>query len=208
MKNKLVIVLIVVIFWGCNSNVNKTTVNSGSKVSIQQPETNIDSLEKWVHENLATKSIEVEGDTLKLMSADFYFYYPFGEYDSIDSIQSKYPRLKLETVIDTSRGLSQKLYRMTYNKSFIKFIKEDETKKIEIIYAKILDSSIVLLRDVRVGLKKDVFFSKLFNKPVHLNKINNVKIISALEGINHNYHFNRDTISSIVMDTDYLLYKF
>jgi len=208
MKNILLISLITVLFGGCNSNVNKTAVNSRSKIAPQQAETNIDSLRKWVHQNLETQSIEVEGDTLKLMSADFYFYYPFGEYGSIDSIQSKYPRLKLQTVIDTSQGVSLDLYKMTFNQNFAKFIKNSDTKKIEIVYAKILDSNIVLLRGVRVGLRKDVFFSKLFNKPVHLNKINNVKIISALEGINHNYHFNLDTISSIVMDTDYLFYKF
>ncbi|PTT03452.1 hypothetical protein DBR11_02115 [Pedobacter sp. HMWF019] len=208
MKNILLISLITVLFGGCTSNVNKTTVNSGSKVSLQQPETNIDSLRKWVHKSLETQSLDFDGDTLKFMSADFYFYYPFGEYDSIDSIQSKYPRLKLQTVIDTSQGVSLDLYKMTYNQNFIKFVKNSDTKKIEIIYAKILDSSIVFLRGVRVGLRRDVFFSKLFNKPVHLNKINNVKIISALEGINHNYHFNSDTISSIVMDTDYLFYKF
>jgi hypothetical protein len=208
MKNILLISLITVLFGGCTSNVNKTTAHSASKASPLQPETNTDSLRKWVHQNLETQSIEVEGDTLKLISADFYFYYPFGEYDSIDSIQSKYPRLKLQTVIDTSQGVSLDLYKMTYNQNFAKFIKNSDTKKIEIVYAKVLDRNIVLLRGVRVGLRKDVFFSKLFNKPVHLNKINNVKIISALEGINHNYHFNRDTISSIGMDTDYLLYKF
>lgn len=97
---------------------------------------------------------------------------------------------------------------MTYNKNFIKFVKNSDTKQIEIIYAKLLDSSIVLLRGVKVGLRKDVFFSKLFTKPVNLNKINNVKIISALYGINHTYHFKGDTISSIIMDTDYLFYKF
>ena len=208
MKNKLVIVLIVVIFWGCNSNVNKTTVNSGSKVSLQQPETNIDSLRKWVHQNLETQSIEVEGDTLKLISADFYFYYPFGKYDNISSIQSNYPFLKLQMQVDTTLGYADNLYKLTFKNSFIKFIKNDDTKRMEIVYAKILDGRLVSLRGLRVGLRKETFLKSFFSKQVYINKINNIKIISALDGINHNYHFDADTLASIIIDTDYQCYKF
>ncbi|PYF74191.1 hypothetical protein B0O44_104362 [Pedobacter nutrimenti] len=67
---------------------------------------------------------------------------------------------------------------------------------------------ISLLKNTKVGQNKEEFLRKLFTKPVRLKKINNIKVISALEGINHNYHFDKDVLTSIIMDTDYLVHKF
>lgn len=195
----------------CTSENRKTTnqIKGYEPTSVHKKnETPLDSLNKWVKKDLEVQEIKVTGDTLKLISEDFYFYYPFGKYKYIDSIRLKYPLFKFNLEIDTTQGQKDKLYRMVYKDSFVKFAKSDETGRIEIVYARILDNNIVALRGLRVGLTKDVFFEKLFDRSVKLDKINNVKIISALDGIWHYYHFNRDTISSIILNTDYTYYKY
>lgn len=171
-------------------------------------ETPIDSLNKWANKNLDVQQMSFSSDTLKIMSADFYFYYPFGKYDKIDSICSKYPDLKLVIEEDTTGIAPARLFRMTSKNNFIKFIKDSDTKRIEIVYAKILDDTVSLLKNTKVGQKKEEFLRTLFTKPVRLKKINNIKVISALEGINHNYHFDKEVLTSIIMDTDYLVHKF
>jgi hypothetical protein len=207
-RSKLFLFILLLVACKGNSNKDSSKSHDSAKKSMSQMEIPIDSLHKWADKNLKVKQLSFSGDTLKIMSADFYFYYPFGEYDKIDSISLKYPKLKLVIDQDTTQGELIKLYKMTSKDNFIKFVKNSDTKHIEIIYAKILDDTVPLLRGIKIGQKKEEFLKRFFIKPIRLKRVNNIKVISALEGINHNYHFDKDVLTSIVMDTDYLFYKF
>ena len=100
------------------------------------------------------------------------------------------------------------IYKTNFKNSHLKFLINSDTKRLEIVYGKILDKDIVFTNGFRVGLGKDKFFNKIFSHAVHLEKVNNVKSISTLEGISHTYHFERDTVSYIEMNTDYLVSEF
>lgn len=209
----ILLVSVFLLFGGC---LNRTESKNGeSKIDLGDPVKlghqlrsldEIDSLAKVARPDLGIQNLKFVGDTLRFLSSSFFFYYPFGKFSDIQSLLKKYPMLKMEVVSDT--GSSENLYRTSFKGSFIKFVVNDDTERIEIVYGKIQDENIVFTNGFKVGLGRDEFLSKLFNGPVNLKGIKNIKIISALDGIFHNYHFENEKITTMEMDTDYLYSKF
>lgn len=194
---------------GANKSIKtEDDLKSAEVLTHQQAQTPVDSLNKWGKKELDIQYMEIKGDTLKFMSAGWFFYYPFGKYDAMDPIRSKYPFFKFKIEADTAKYDPVKFYRMSFKDSFVKFLKNDDTGKMEIVYGKIINDEIVLDNGFKIGLNKDLFFKYFFKNPAHLENIKYVKIDSILEGMFYTFYFENDTISSITIDTDYQLYKF
>jgi len=157
-------------------------------------------------------SIELKRDTLNVVTTDQFAYYPFGKYFSIEEFNNSLKSFNLEVEQqypnnDTLLDL-RVLYNLSYRDSKIKVLSDPENKTIEIISGKILDPEVELVNEFQVGMTKAEFIDSLFSKkPVDFSKIKVVEIESGLMGIWHYYKFEKDTLESILLDTDYQFNK-
>jgi len=118
-----------------SKNVAGTTTKDTIKIEHDKySETKIDSLYKWAKRDFDIQDIKINGDSLIFHSAGWFFYYPMGKYNNIESVRSKYTFFKVEVQPDTAEYEPSKLYRMTFKDSFVKFVKSDDTERIEVVY--------------------------------------------------------------------------
>lgn len=210
---KIKLFILLILFSACKQNGQKlenvTSVDvKQKKASDNSLVVSVDSLSKWTKKEFRAEDLQIIGDTLKIVSGAHYLYYPFGKHKELASVQSIFKNFKLSVKTDTTFNNSgTKVFKFIYRNSFVKLVKEAETGYMEIVYADIVDSEIPLFADIKTGMKKEAYFRVFFNKTTQLNSINNVKMISLVYGISHCYHFNGDTLSSVIMDTDYQLEK-
>jgi len=101
------------------------------------------------------------------------------------------------------------LYRFSFNKSYIKFLQDNDKKRLELIAAKIFDSEVVLSNQVKIGITKSDFIRKFTNqiKPEQIKNIRVIKFASGALGIWHYYIFDNDVLTSFNIDTDYQFNK-
>jgi hypothetical protein len=209
--------LLPLLFLNCTSNTKKsiTTIadsNNQNELNKQSLPVNItsknssDSLQSFAKKKLELNELHIKKDTLEIVSTMAFLYYPFGKFKTFDSLRHSLIIFKDSLEVDS---LNNKLHRMTFKNSFLKFYFDDDKKAFEIVSGEIRDQNIILLNNIRVGITKidfiNIFFNGIASKQVEGIKI--IKIISGLEGIIHYYNFNNDILTSIKLDTDYLLNK-
>ncbi len=201
--NKL-IMIIVALFLGCISKND----NIKNRVYIINPP--IDSLKKWALKDIGFDNIDgaevikINKDTLKIISTAKFIYYPLGQFSNIQSLELKYPILKIEKSSDNEM---EELFKTSYKHSSFKFVLDKETNYLEIVFARILDEDIKFKNGIQVGMDIDSLYCKIFSKPIKLDQVKKIKIISALDGINHLYELNNGKIDQIIIDSDYLYNK-
>jgi len=146
----------------------------------------------------------IRNDTLWVVSGDDFLYYPFGIYKNIDELSVVYSFMNRKSLLNNNRLLDNLYFNRS---SIVTVLDTDDSKKIEIVYAKILDSNIILTNGIKVGLDKSEFMNYL---PIPLpknewNKIHLIVLESALLGVWHYYYYSNNKLDSILFVTDYQL---
>jgi len=144
----------------------------------------------------------IKNDTLWIASGDKFLYYPFGIYKNIDELAVVYSFMNRKSLLNNNRLLDNLYFNRS---SIVTMLDTDDSKKIEIVYAKILDSNIVLSNGIKVGLDKSGFLN-YFSIPLQKSEWDKIHIVvleSALTGIWHYYYFSNDKLDSILFRTDY-----
>jgi hypothetical protein len=157
-------------------------------------------------------------DTFKLVSHNWYFWYPFGKFSNPKELISHYsnwftvkeeiyPSLVNSLEVDT-------LYRVQFSDGFIKFYhttwdEGSEKNDMAIVYASITQPVIQMTNGLRVGLTRDEANRILFDKkqPRNIRSYNNIMIRTVLDGIWVHLNFEEDRLNKIIIDTDYRLSK-
>jgi len=166
----------------------------------------LDSLKSAAKKKLGLSELELKDDTLIIVSSMDFLYYPFGHFKTINRLNQVLKSFKDSIETDVSNN---KLNRMTYKSSFIKFFYDDEKKSFEIVSGRITDPEVVFLNNIYVGISKIGFINIFFNQisPAQIKTVKVIKIISGVDGIIHHYYFTNNILTCIKLDTDYLLDK-
>ncbi|PWG78033.1 hypothetical protein DDR33_24295 [Pararcticibacter amylolyticus] len=149
----------------------------------------------------------INRDTLKIVSENRSFFYPFGRYKSISLIRSHNPlfNIIIEKAKLPNRSFTN-IYKLIYKNSFVKLIKDPDLEGLGVVSGKIKDKGLKLQNGVEVGMTKSAFLNLYFNDSApQFEKIKVVEIISGAAGIWHYYYFKDDVLSSIAFDSDYVL---
>ncbi|WP_144913686.1 hypothetical protein [Mucilaginibacter frigoritolerans] len=184
--------------------------NEVTKSVLTEDKRSTDGLQNFAKKELELNELHIKKDTLEIVSDAGFLFYPFGEFKTLGSLNQALRIFKDSLEIDTSDASSpNKLYRMTYKNSFLKFFYDDEKKTYEIVSGQIHDHEVILVKNIRIGITKSDFINIFFNRvsPEKLKGIKIIKMVSALEGIFDYYYFDNDILTSIKLDTDYLFDK-
>lgn len=158
---------------------------------------------------------KIIGDTLCIVSTSPFLYYPLGVYNSIDNFSKNYGlTMDEKTEYDYSYNDSTTdktvIYRLSFGNSFIKFLKDDEKNKLEIVSGKVKNKEIYLTNGITIRINISNNFIKKFITDINsdqIKSINIVKMVSGLTGIWHYYFFKGDTLNYFYFDTDYQVTK-
>jgi hypothetical protein len=176
-----------------------------------QTKTNKDTLEKYNLQKKAKKGLELieiqlKKDTLELISTADFLYYPFGRFDSIsDFIQQNdfLQKYHQEKTIESNDNIN--MFKLIYKDNFLVIFKSPDSKRIEIIKARISDPNINLVNKLKAGINKEDFLNIFFNNVdgATIQNISVIKFISGLTGVWNNYYFENNKLSYYTFDTDY-----
>jgi hypothetical protein len=192
-----------------------TTISNSSKNEITKPlnkegKSPADNLQTFAKRELKLSELSIKEDTLEIVSTASFLYYPFGKFKTLNNLNQALKIFKDSLEIDSSVAPSpEKLHRMTYKNSFLKFFYDDEKKTYEIVSGQIRDPEVTLLNNIKVGITKSDFMNIFFNRvtPKQMEGIKIIKMVSGLDGIFDYYYFDNDILTSIKLDTDYLFNK-
>jgi len=180
MKPISIIFYLTLLFVSCNS--------------LLKAQTNIEKIE--------VSDYAMKNDTLWVLSGDTFLYYPFGIYTNIDELAVAYSFMNRKSLF-VNNTLLDNLY---FNgSSIVTVLDTSSVSNVEVVYAKIVDTNIVLTNGIKVGLDKSEFMSYL---PISLqknewDKIHVVVLESELLGIWNYYYFSNNKLDSILFITDY-----
>jgi hypothetical protein len=138
-------------------------------------------------------------DTLTLISTSDFLYYPFGIFKDNKALKKKYPNL-----FNLKNGLPY----LIFEDSYVKFLFDDDKKRLETVYAKIISPEIQLRNGIVTGMSKLEVLTRFFDsKPDNTYGLKVLTLESGLLGMWHYYTFDNDVLTSILFDTDYQLDK-
>jgi hypothetical protein len=195
------IILIMLIITGCNKQREYSSTNYD--VNFYDSIKSSGNLENVQLKKIEISDYAIRNDTLWILSGDKFLYYPFGIYKKVDDLKSAYPFMNRRQLLDNEELLNNFYFKRSSIVSI--FDNESGTGLVEIVYAKISDSEIILANNLQTGLNKLDFFDYL---PVQLsikdqNKIKIVLLESDLLGMWNYYYFSNDVLDSITFTTDY-----
>jgi hypothetical protein len=189
------------------ANNNQITKVDDSKLKV------IDNT-KYSMDTLAFDEWKVNNDTLEIFSEDVFLDFPFGKYNKLSNLMSRFKGFGYKEEFSNYGSNDQiKLNRFFIGNSYLKFAllegSYDQVKRFQIVSAKIYDKDIILSKGVHIEMTKKEFFSKLIGSTIHCNLLDIavVRLRWDIVGVWHYYNFTGDTLASITIDTDYLLNK-
>jgi hypothetical protein len=200
------LLLFALFFIGC---INKQAFSDKtSNINASHKEANI-----AINDSLKIKDIKINRDTVELISTDEYLYYPFGKFKNLDQLTGYLKNLKHLNeycyTYNDSTTKKIKLETFTLNNSYIKICLNEDEKVYQIVYAKIINKDILLRKNIHVGISKENFI-KIFSRRMNYEQIKNIhviKLVSGLLGVWQYYYFTNNTLTSIIIDSDYQLNK-
>ena len=157
------------------------------------------------------KDVKVYADTMTVFSLADYPIYPLGKWSSVEQYitdnqllwyrESGYKRFydTMTVAVNTLKrldGTNINVYRSIW------------TDKLEMIYAKITDSAVVLDNGVRVGMSKEDVFKVVFKSypKSYTNEINVLKVIAGAAEVGEIYTFKGNRLRHIQIVSKYKYY--
>lgn len=207
-KNILLGVFFIFLIMGCNSqSVEYNNKEALKRDSIQ----NKSSIGKTTDFEILEHNIFA--DTLLIVTTSDFLYYPFGNYKNMKDFTNQYSFMKNSVEYDypynDSTSTMIPLYRFSFNQSYIKFLYDNDKKRLELIAAKIFNSEVGLNNQVKIGITKSDFIKKFTNQinPEQIKTVKVIEFVSGVLGIWHYYVFDNDVLISFDIDTDYQVNK-
>ncbi len=189
---------------GCRQNPPAAGLDSDEIIRLAKP-------------TLELSEVALNQDTLVLVSGAKFFFHPFGDFTSVDAFERATKSLftlRREIFKEPPGSDSPEtiLFRFSYSGSFVKCILPDDqesSRQLEIVSARILDSSVQFLNGVHTGISKAELLQHFFSSfPEDLgSQIKVVEVVTVLTGMWHYYDCSTGGLSCIVLDTDYQLPK-
>ncbi|MDR2840527.1 MAG: hypothetical protein LBV75_04605 [Paludibacter sp.] len=186
---------------GCNNNPSQERNNETAQDTLHQ-------LPK-----MPISQYVVEGDSLYVLCNDWFLYYPLGEYENLEDIEKKYPFMHTHKFDKDTTNIGYVIETLSYKKSnvvlWFEIIDENADEwtsgKVEIAFAKIVESDISFVNGIHTSMSKQEFMTRFpFTLPSDIE--DNIHIIclqAALDGMWHNYYFSNNKLDSIIVKTDF-----
>lgn len=198
---------------GCSNNIKQKTTDTPTVRSLPHSSKISDSsLVKYYKTEAGRSAISINtnNDTLSIVTTGWFFYYPFGKFHDLKSLNKIGKNISVKKELEkTSDAEPVIIYRSCSNDSFVKFIDQPETNRFEIVSGDIKSDDITLLNGVKVGMDRPEFIDLYFKSDAQsqLADIKTFKFITALDGMWHYYTFKNGKLLHIQFDTDYQLDK-
>ncbi len=216
MKNlKIIFISTALLIVSCKSGVKKNSSKRENYLDKKTIDSNISSvqnlsetLKKAAKSNFELNVLFIKNDTLELVSDSQFLYFPFGVFKNIQSLKHSLNQFRDSIQKDSSSN--EELERMIFNKSFVKFYYDKDQGKFQIVSGQIIDENIVMINGIKLGMEKHEFLEEFFNfyKPIKVDNIKVIQLVSGLQGMTHYYYFNNDSkLVSIKLMSDYLFNK-
>ncbi|MBC5994337.1 hypothetical protein [Pontibacter cellulosilyticus] len=209
--------LLTFVFYSCTQQA----ISESVPIDIEHTEVEDAIQDVHLFESDTTYSFEIlkpSADTFKLLSHNWYFWWPYGKFTTPEELKSHYTdRFSIEEEISLSNSSPTghvTLYRLKMNNGFVKFLhttwdEESGNNDMAIVSAKITDPTLEMTNGLKVGLTRDEVKEILFSKgePTNIRDYKNVQIETVLTGVWVHLNFESDRLKRIVIDTDYQLNK-
>jgi len=157
------------------------------------------------------KDVKIYADTLTVYSLADYPIYPFGKWNNIEQFITDnqlhwYRESGYKSFYDTMTVAVNTLKRL--DGSNINFYRSIWTDKLEMVYAKITDSAIVLDNGIRVGMSKADVFRTIFKSfpKSYTADVNVLKVIAGAAEVGEIYTFKGNKLRHIQVVSRYKYY--
>lgn len=157
------------------------------------------------------KDVKVYADTMTVFSLADYPIYPIGKWSSVEQFITNnqllwYRESGYKRFYDTMTVAVNTLKRL--DGTNINVYRSIWTDKLEMIYAKITDSAVVLDNGVRVGMSKEDVFKVVFKSypKSYTNEINVLKVIAGAAEVGEIYTFKGNRLRHIQIVSKYKYY--
>jgi hypothetical protein len=188
---------------GCNEQAEKMKDYTISENRDSIANSNNKTIEDNIINNkIGIIKLNVRNDTLEIISDQKLTWKPLGEL-LVSKLQENNKNIfKVNESIEIAPIDNQKVkfYKLIYNNSFIKV--QEEKGDNELVSARILDSEINLVYDIKIGMSKKEFLRKIFVDPdfESLKEINVIKNFDPPgDTIDETFIFKGDTLSEIIL---------
>ena len=196
MQFRIIVICAILLITSCNNRLSKSI----DSTELSNHLVELKSLSKI--EKIEVSDYAVRNDTLWGASGDKFLYYPLGIYQSIYELAAAYSFMNKKQLSVDKTILNQLYFKQN---SIVTVLDTDNSGKIEIVYAKISDSDIVLSNGIKVGLDKSEF-TRYLPLPLQKSEWDKIRIVlleSELLGIWNYYFFNNNKLDSILFISDY-----
>ena len=157
------------------------------------------------------KDVKVYADTMTVFSLADYPIYPLGKWSSVEQFITNnqllwYRESGYKNFYDTMTVAVNTLKRL--DGTNINVYRSIWTDKLEMVYAKITDSAVVLDNGVRVGMSKEEVFKVVFKSypKSYTTDINVLKVIAGAAEVGEIYTFKGGKLRNIKIVSKYKYY--
>ena len=211
--NKLRIVILTLFLASIFNNwllgTEKTGVNKPLSInrSNRADSTQVKVLRAHANKKWALDEINIDKDTLKFVSPDDFFYYPFGKYSNIKTFALHSQIWGSPWIKTYNKPDETKVYIFTHLHSSLFVLRNPDTGLIELFNARISDKDVRFVQPIAVGMD-ELNFLQIFFKGIDQSSIKGVKVVkveSTIEGIWNRYFFTNGRLDRVTFDTDYII---
>lgn len=157
------------------------------------------------------KDVKVYADTMTVFSLADYPIYPIGKWSSVEQFITNnqlqwYRESGYKSFYDTMTVAVNTLKRL--DGTNINVYRSIWTNKLEMVYAKITDSAVVMDNGVKVGMSKEDVFKVVFKSypKSYTSEINVLKVISGAAEVGEIYTFKGNKLRHIQVVSKYKYY--
>ena len=157
------------------------------------------------------KDVKVYADTMTVFSLADYPIYPLGKWSTVEQFITNnqlhwYRESGYKRFYDTMTVAVNTLKRL--DGTNINFYRSIWTEKLEMVYAKITDSAIVLDNGIKVGMSKEDVFKVVFKSypKSYTSEINVLKVIAGAAEVGEIYTFKGNKLRHIQIVSKYKYY--
>lgn len=157
------------------------------------------------------KDVKVYADTMTVFSLADYPIYPLGKWSTVEQFITNnqlhwYRESGYKRFYDTMTVAVNTLKRL--DGTNINFYRSIWTEKLEMVYAKITDSAIVLDNGIKVGMSKEDVFKVVFKSypKSYTTDINVLKVIAGAAEVGEVYTFKGNKLRHIQIVSKYKYY--
>lgn len=157
------------------------------------------------------KDVKVYADTMTVFSLADYPIYPFGKWSTVEQFITNnqllwYRESGYKNFYDTMTVAVNTLKRL--DGTNINVYRSIWTNKLEMIYAKITDTAVVLDNGIKVGMTKEEVFKVIFKSypKSYTSEINVLKVIAGAAEVGEIYTFKGNKLRHIQVVSKYKYY--